>query len=63
VTEKETWHFLHECAGRGVEGGATYDALILACSHKARARRLLTLDRRDFLRLETGEIEIVVPGS
>ena len=63
LTEKESWRFLHEIANRGVAGGSTYDALILACARKARAERLLTLDRRDFLRLQCGEIEIVVPGE
>ncbi len=63
LTEKESWRFLHETAGQGVAGGSTYDALILACARKARATRLLTLDRRDFVRLEAGEIEIVVPDS
>ena len=63
LTEKETWRFLHGTARQGVAGGTTYDALILACAHKARASRLLTLDRRDFLRIEAGEIEIVVPGA
>ena len=63
LTEKETWRFLRDTSRRGVAGGSTYDALILACAHKARARRVLTLDSRDFLRLETGEIEIVVPGA
>lgn len=61
LAERETWGFLRKASSRGVAGGATYDALILACAHKARATRLLTLDRRDFERLETGGIEIVVP--
>ena len=63
LTEKEAWHFLQETARQVVTGGATYDALILACARKARASRLLTLDRRDFLRLEAGGIEIVVQGG
>ena len=63
LTEKEAWRFLRESASQGVAGGSTYDALILACAHKARAKRMLTLDRRDFMRLEAGEIEIVVPGD
>ncbi|MCP3981238.1 MAG: type II toxin-antitoxin system VapC family toxin [bacterium] len=63
LTGKDSWRFLRETAGRGVAGGSTYDALILACARKARAKRVLTLDRRDFERLETGEIEIIVPGG
>ena len=63
LAEKETWRFLHETASRGVAGGATFDALILACARKGGAQRVLTLDRRDFLRLGTGEIEVVIPGA
>lgn len=61
LSEKETWRFLHGNAGLGVSGGSTYDALILACARKGGAKRVLTLDRRDFQRLATGEIEVVVP--
>ena len=39
------------------------NALILACARKGGAQRVLTLDRRDFQRLATGEMEIVVPGA
>jgi predicted nucleic acid-binding protein len=63
LSGKETWRFLHENSGRGVAGGATYDALILACARKGGAQRVLTLDRRDFLRLAAAEIEVVVPGT
>ena len=63
LTGRETWRFLHENSERGVAGGATYDALILACARKGNAQRVLTLDHRDFLRLAAAEIEIVVPGT
>ncbi len=61
--ESETWRFLHEAAARGIAGGRAYDALILRCALKAGATRLLTLDRRDFERLEPAGLEIVVPGK
>ena len=57
----EHWRFLRERANELVAGGRTYDALILECARSASANRLLTLDRRDFERLDPGEIEIVVP--
>ena len=57
----EHWRFLRERVNEGVAGGRTYDALILECARRASANRLLTLDRRDFERLDTDEIEIVVP--
>ena len=63
LAETETWQFLDETAGRGVAGGRTYDALILRCALKGGATRLLTLDRRDFERLDLAGIELVVPGT
>ena len=60
--EKETWRFLHDAANEEIAGGRSYDALILRCARKARAATLLTLDRRDFSRLDPGDIRIVVPG-
>ena len=47
----------------GVYGGATYDALILAAARKGHASRLLTLEARDFLRLDPDGVEVVVPGA
>jgi predicted nucleic acid-binding protein len=60
---RETWRFLHTTAGAGVAGGRAYDALVLSCVQKAGADRLLTLDRRDFTRLDPGSVEIVVPSA
>jgi len=59
----ETWRFLHEAAGQGLAGGRAYDAMILHCALKAGATRLVTLDRRDFERLDLGGIELIVPGT
>jgi predicted nucleic acid-binding protein len=58
----ETWRFLHAAADHEIAGGRGYDALILQCARKARATTLLTLDRRDFSRLDPGGIRIVVPA-
>ena len=44
-------------------GGRAYDALILRCALKTGATRLVTLDRRDFERLDLGGIELIVPGT
>ena len=60
--EAETWRFLHQAARRGLAGGRAYDALILRCALKGGATRLLTLDRRDFERLDLAGIEPIVPG-
>ncbi len=56
------WSFLQNATRQGVAGGRTYDARVLECARAASATRLLTLDRRDFERLEPGTIEIVVPA-
>jgi len=61
LTGAESWKLLRESAGSGLAGGAAYDAAILACARKAGASRLLTLDRKDFLRLAPDDLEIVVP--
>ena len=61
--ESETWRFLREAAGRGIAGGRAYDVLILRCALKGGATHLLTLDRRDFDRLDPARIEIVAPGT
>jgi len=63
LAETETWRFLHEAAGHGIAGGRVYDALIVRCALKGGAARLLTLDRRDFERLELAGIDLVVPGT
>lgn len=62
LTERETWRLLDSLRDRGIAGGATYDALILACAEKAHATRILTLNRRDFERLAPNAVHLVVPG-
>ena len=61
LSETETWRFLRDAAGDEIAGGRSCDALILRCARKAKASTLLTLDRRDFTRLDPGAIRIVIP--
>jgi len=42
------WTLVEEAAARGIAGGRTYDALIVACAVRAGVDRLLTLDRGGF---------------
>jgi predicted nucleic acid-binding protein len=49
------WSALTKAAERHVAGGRTYDAIVVACALRARAGRILTLNRRDF--------EALVPRS
>jgi predicted nucleic acid-binding protein len=59
--EASTWKFLDLSVAKGVEGGAIYDADILACAERGGATRLLTLNPEDFERLGPTDVEIVVP--
>ncbi len=60
---KEIWALLAWLDERKVAGGRTYDGHILACAKKGRARRLFTLNARDFLACDEPDIEIVQPGG
>lgn len=61
LTASEVWRWMGGAASSGVGGGLAYDAILLACARKAKAGRFLTLDVGDFSRLDSGEIEIVIP--
>ncbi len=49
------WSCLTNAVEHHVAGGRTYDAIVVACALRARADRILTLNRRDF--------EALVPRS
>lgn len=59
---EERWRFLHELVDDEVAGGAAYDAEIVATATRAGARRLLTLNRRDYDRLAPPDLEIESGG-
>lgn len=53
---------LTEMAARGVPGGVVYDALAVRACQKAGAERLVTLNRRDFLRVwPEGSAAVIEP--
>ena len=60
---EDIWPTLDESSSRGVAGGLMYDARILAAARKAGADLLLTLNVRDYERLDPGNVRIVVPGQ
>ena len=60
---EEGWDLIRELDQQSIAGGTSYDGLIVACARKGGAQRILTFNRRHFERLESGDIEIVVPGS
>lgn len=57
----EVWRLLTDLEAAGISGGRTYDGHILACARKARVKRLLTFNERDFLAFDEPNIEIVRP--
>ena len=61
LAASEVWRWMAGAASSGVGGGLAYDSILLACARKAKASRFVTLDVGDFTRLDSGEIEIVIP--
>jgi predicted nucleic acid-binding protein len=53
------WPFLDDLVEDEVAGGAAYDAEIVATATRAGARRLVTLNVRDYERLAPSDLEIV----
>jgi predicted nucleic acid-binding protein len=62
VPASETWNLLRTLPERGVAGGASYDAMILACARRAKADVILTWNRRHFERFAE-DIDIASPGG
>lgn len=60
VDHEAAWPFLDSLAAAGIAGGRTYDAQIAACARAAAARRLLTLNARDFAAVAP-DLDLVVP--
>ena len=58
---REIWALLAWLDERKLAGGRAYDGHILACAKKGRAGRLLTLNAKDFLSFDEGDVEIVRP--
>ncbi len=55
------WKLLEAAVAAGAVGGAIHDFEILDTVARAGARRLITLDTRDFLRFGDRGVEIVAP--
>ena len=61
LDDGEVWRLIDDLETAQVAGGRSYDGHILACARKAGARKLLTLNERDFLALGDRDMEIVRP--
>ena len=57
----EAWSLVTSAADGGFAGGIIHDADILRCAEKAGAKRLLTLNPKDFLRFGSTAVAIVEP--
>jgi len=55
------WSVVRALARGGLTGGIVHDAHVAACAKAAGASALVTLDRRDFARLDLGAMTLVVP--
>lgn len=58
---RDYWSLLTEAPDRGIHGGRTYDAIIVACARKARARELITLNARHFEGFADERLQITTP--
>jgi predicted nucleic acid-binding protein len=65
LTAREYLDTISEASLHGFAGGIIYDAVILKAAHSCKASQLLTLNGKDFLRLEAalrdGAKKLVVP--
>lgn len=55
------WRCLTDAVEHRVSGGRTYDAIVVACAVRARADRILTLNRRDFEALVPPSLTVECP--
>jgi predicted nucleic acid-binding protein len=62
VPPDRTWALLRDLPGRGVAGGGSSDAMIVACAEEAGADAILTWHPARFERL-TDDIEIASPSA
>ncbi|HYO15225.1 MAG TPA: PIN domain-containing protein [Thermoanaerobaculia bacterium] len=61
LSDQEAWPFFADLSRNQFTGRDTYDSQIIACAVKAGAKRILTLNSRDFQRLKPEGVEIVNP--
>jgi predicted nucleic acid-binding protein len=57
----ETWALIRSLPDLGVSGGASYDAMIVACARSAGADVIVTWNTRHFVKV-AGDLEIASPA-
>jgi predicted nucleic acid-binding protein len=60
VPPAETWDMLRTLPARGIAGGGSYDALIVACARQAGADVILTWNVRHFERI-ADNVDVAAP--
>lgn len=61
LSDADLWSVLDASSRANVAGGVVYDARVLAAAANAQADELLTLNVRDYERLDAGRVRIVEP--
>lgn len=59
---EEYVRLLRSAPERGIAGGRTYDAVIVACAVAARADVILTFNERQFSQLADQSLQVVIPA-
>ena len=62
MNQKEYYEIVEEMTQKGYQGGIIYDALIMKCAYKSKVDHLLTLNVRDFARLQKDKRRIDIIG-
>jgi predicted nucleic acid-binding protein len=62
LAAEEYVRLLRSAPERGIAGGRTYDAVIVACAVAARADVILTFNERQFSQLADQSLQVVIPA-
>lgn len=62
LTHKQYFEIVADMTKRGLTGGIVYDALIMKCAVKSDVDYLLTLNSKDFVRLQDAKKKVEVIG-
>ena len=58
---RDYWSLLTAAPANGIQGGRTYDSVIVACARKARAREILTLNSKHFESMSDERLLVTSP--
>ncbi len=61
LSSRECWQVLRSATERGLGGGQIYDAMIVSCARKGKARILMTWNLEHFAPFEDRDLKCVTP--